>query len=206
MLIGVLINMDIEQVQHLVKMYGPFAVGLGSMMDNTGVPIFFVVGMGTAHAIGISSEALLISAVLGSIVGDLGTYAIGRYFLTRDRILLSSFGNYIRPLLEIGDKTMHRWGGIGTLVLGRFIPYIGKITPLLAGSYHMDWLRTVLSVCIGSVLLMGLFHMYAENVFEVISGNITLIRAISISIGTAALLILYCVNRALKKRANINSA
>ena len=197
--------MDIEQVQHLVKMYGPYAVGAGSMLDNTGVPIFFVVGMGTAHALGISSKLLLMSAVLGSIIGDLGTYAIGRYFLTKDRILISGIGDYIRPLLEIGEKAMYRWGGICTLIFGRFIPYAGKVTPLLAGSYQMSWLRAVLSVCVGSVMLMGLFHVYAENVFEVISGNITLIRILSISIGTAVLLALYCVNRALKKRADINS-
>jgi membrane protein DedA with SNARE-associated domain len=191
--------MDIEQVQQLVKMYGPYAVGAGSMLDNTGVPIFFVVGMGTAHALGISSKLLLVSAVLGSIVGDLGTYAIGRYFLTKDRILISGIGDYIRPLLEIGEKAMCRWGGICTLIFGRFIPYAGKVTPLLAGSYQMSWLRAVLSVCVGSVMLMGLFHVYAQNVFEVISGNITLIRILSISIGTAVLLALYCVNRALKK-------
>jgi membrane protein DedA with SNARE-associated domain len=197
--------MDIEQVQHLVKMYGPFAVGLGSMLDNTGVPIFFVVGMGMTHSLGISSKLLLMTAVLGSVVGDLGTYAIGRYFLTRDRILLSSIGNNIKPLLEIGDKAMRQWGGVCTLIFGRFIPYVGKVTPLLAGSYQMNWLRAVLSVCIGSVLLMGLFHVYADNVFEVVSGNITLVRVLSISIGTAALLTLYCVNRALKKSANFNS-
>ncbi len=194
--------MDIERIQELVTAYGPFAVGLGSTLDNTGIPIFFVIGMGTAHtlAVEIDPRHLLVAAVIGSIIGDVGTYAIGRYFLTKERILLGRIGKSLKPILEAGEKAMQRWG-IFTVAFGRFIPYIGKVTPLLAGSYGVGWFRSVASISVGSVLLMGFMYVYADSLFKIISGSPSLVRMVSVAIGTALVASLYYANMALKKRS-----
>jgi membrane protein DedA with SNARE-associated domain len=192
--------MDMETIQHLVTTYGPFAVGLGSTLDNTGVPIFFVVGMGMAHALGLSPKLLLVAAILGSVLGDLGTYAIGRYVLTKDRLMQNPIGHGFKPVLDAGAQAMKRWGSL-VIVFGRFVPYLGKVTPLLAGSYGMGWPITVVSVTVGTFLLMGGFYLYADSAFQVVSGDASVVKTVSLAIGTAILFGLYCLNVRLRKRS-----
>jgi len=195
--------MDVDNIHRLVTSYGPIAVLVGSTLDNTGIPIFFVIGMGAAHSLGIEPQKLLVAAIIGSIVGDVGTYAIGRYFLTKERILLGRIGQSFKPILDVGHKAMQQWG-ILTIVFGRFLPYIGKVTPLLAGSYRLSWFRTTAAICGGSIVLMSIMYIYADSVFKVVSGNPSLVKIISAVIGTGLLVVLYCANNALKKRGTMS--
>ena len=141
--------LDIETMHRWVTDYGPLAVGVGSSLDNTGVPIFFVVGLAAAEAAKVRPEAMWLAAFIGSVVGDMGTYCIGRYFLTKDRMLNDSIGQRMAPMIHAGEKSIGRWG-IWALVFGRFVPYVGKVLPLLAGSYRMSWVSTTVSVIVGS--------------------------------------------------------
>lgn len=198
--------MDVERIQTLVKAYGALAVGAGSTLDNTGIPIFFVVGLGVSEAMqaDVPEYAMLVAALIGSVIGDLGTYAIGRYFLTKDRILLGSIGQTFKPVLNTGERVMERWG-ICSLVFGRFIPYVGKVIPLLAGSYQMSWLRATLSASAGSILLMGSFYLYARTAIDVVRGNASAVKTVSLIIGAVFLGLLFWANRALKRRSRAGS-
>jgi membrane protein DedA with SNARE-associated domain len=196
--------MDLEQTRGLVESYGPIAVGIGSTLDNTGVPIFFVAGLVVAAASDAQSSAtaMLAAAVVGSVVGDLGVYAIGRYFLTKERMLQGLLGQSFRPVLEAGDKAMRRWG-FWSLLFGRFIPYVGKIIPFLAGSYRTPWWKAVLSVCLGSVMLMSLCYWFEEGVIAMVTEGASTIRSISSTIGILILFGLWWFNRELQQRAQM---
>lgn len=198
--------MDLERVQQMVTDYGPGAVGVGSTLDNTGVPIFFVIGMGVALASKTTAvlHAMLIAAIVGSIAGDLAVYAIGRYFLTKERILMGNIGKSFQPIIDAGENMMRRWG-ILTVVFGRFVPYVGKITPFLAGSYRMSWLKASLSVTVGSVLLLGFFFYFAQAAYEVVSGNASLVKYVSLAIGVGVLAALCWANHVMKKKGKQKS-
>jgi membrane protein DedA with SNARE-associated domain len=191
--------LDIESVKQWVESYGPPAVGVGSMMDNTGVPIFFVVGLAMARAVQVHPGAMWLAAFLGSVVGDLGTYAIGRYYLTKEKLLLNPLGQRMGPMLRAGERTIGRWGP-WSIVFGRFLPYIGKVLPMLAGSYLVSWPVATLSVIAGSFLLTGFFFMFANVAFQVVSGHGTAVRVVSLAIGAAALCVLIGANVALQRR------
>lgn len=191
--------MTVDQIQGWIQSYGPLAVGVGSTLDNTGVPIFFVAGLAIAGAVGVAPEALLVAAVIGSIVGDLGVYAIGRYFLTGDRIRTGRIGKTMAPVLNFGERAMARWG-LWTILLGRFIPYVGKIVPFLAGSYKTAWHSTIAAVTIGSVLLMGLFYFYADSAVALVKGDASAVKTVSLVIGTVVVAAIIWANVFLKRR------
>jgi membrane-associated protein len=191
--------MEPDQIKEYVENYGPWAVGVGSTLDNTGLPIFFVIGMAAAGSLDIPREILFIAAVLGSIIGDVGVYIIGRYFLTKDRILAGNFGEMFTPVINVGERVMKRWG-FWSLILGRFIPYVGKIIPVLAGSYRMSWIRSVLAISVGSVLLIGLFYIYADGAIDLVTGEASTIKQVSLAIGTVSFLALWWLNQKLKRK------
>lgn len=192
--------MEIAEIQHLVEAYGPWAVGVGSTLDNTGLPIFFVLGMGAALKVGGTQlDHMLVAAIIGSVIGDLGTYAIGRYYLTKERILVGTIGQRFAPILKAGERTMLRWG-ILSILLSRFIPYLGKIIPLLAGSYRLSWFQMTVGVTVGSMLHMGFFFLYSEAAYAVITGHATLAKMVSVAIGTLILILLFWLNAMLAKR------
>ena len=192
--------MQLEPVREWVANWGPLAVGVGSTFDNTGVPIFFVVGMAVAHEVGVPPETMLVAAFVGSVVGDLVVYTIGRYFLTKDRIAAGRIGQRFKPILDAGQRTVHRWGFLSVL-LGRFIPYVGKVTPFLAGSYNMSWPGAVISVGVGSAMLMGLYYYYANTAFNILEGEGNLLKFISIGALTVLVVLLWWANRRLEKRS-----
>lgn len=193
--------MTLERVQFWVKRAGPWAVGAGSTLDNTGVPIFFVIGMSVESFVGLPTMvATLIAAIIGSIVGDLAVYAIGRYVLTKDRILAGSLGHRFKPLLDAGERPVRRWG-MWTVLFGRFVPYVGKVTPLIAGSYGISWFRATFAVVVGSILLMGLYYIYAQTAIAIVRGHGGVVKIVSLAILTAVILLLWWGNRALQKRA-----
>ena len=196
--------MEFEEVQKLVESYGPLAVGLGSTLDNTGVPIFFVAGMVTAGALEVPIEAMLVAAFLGSIVGDVAVYVIGRYFLTKDRILAGRFGRSFQPVLDAGEKTMRRWGFLSVL-FGRFIPYVGKVTPFLAGSYKTAWLLAISAIALGSALLMGLYYLLGKTAIDLVQEGSSTIKSVSLAIGLGCIAGLWWLNRVLQQRGTQQS-
>jgi membrane protein DedA with SNARE-associated domain len=195
--------MNLEHARSLVESYGPVAVGIGSTLDNTGVPIFFVAGLVAAAATGAQSSnlvAMFAAAILGSIIGDLVVYAIGRYVLTKERILSGSFGQSFRPVMEAGDKFMARWG-FWSIVFGRFVPYVGKVIPVLAGSYKRSWWQVVPAVCLGTVMLMGLCFGLEDTVVAMVMGGASGFRSFSLTVGMLFLFGLWWYNRKLQSRA-----
>jgi len=190
---------DIETIKHLVTRYGPYAVCLGSVLDNTGIPMVFLVGLVVTKAQALPPQQMLVAAGLGSLVGDLAFYAIGRYWLTKKRIVARTLGRRAKPLLDAGERAMRRWGVLA-VVFGRFVPYAGKAMPFLAGSCKLSWPRAFAATCTGGFLLMGFYYFYADAAIAVVTGRGTLVTIVSLVVLTAAIAALWWANRVLSKR------
>ncbi len=192
--------LEYEQVKAWVESYGPAAVGIGSTLDNTGVPIFFVAGLAAAVSLKVPIEAMWVAAFLGSVVGDLGTYAIGRYYLTKQNLVSGFLGQGLKmgPTLHAGERVMRKWGPV-SIIFGRFIPYVGKVLPLLAGSYRMGWLAASLSVVFGSFLLTGLYYLMGEIAVDLVSHRHNVIRYLSLGVLGVVVAGLYAANILLKR-------
>lgn len=193
--------LDYEEIKAWVASYGPAAVGVGSTLDNTGVPIFFVAGMAAAVTMKVPIQMMWLAAFLGSVVGDLGTYAIGRYYLTKDNLVTGFLGQNLRmgPTLHAGERVMRKWGPL-SIVFGRFIPYVGKVLPLLAGSYRIGWIAATASVVVGSFLLTGLYFLMGQIAIDLVSRNATAVRYVSLGVLALVVAGLYWANVVLKRR------
>jgi membrane-associated protein len=193
--------LEYEQVKGWVESYGPAAVGVGSTLDNTGVPIFFVAGMAAAVSLRVPIEAMWLAAFVGSVVGDLATYAIGRYALTKDKLVAGFLGQNLRlePTLHAGERVIGKWGPLA-IVFGRFIPYIGKVVPFLAGSYRIGWIAATVSVVIGSALLTTLYYLMGEIAIDIVAKRHDLVRYVSLGVLAVVVVGLYYANLVLKRR------
>ncbi len=195
--------LQFEQVKGWVEAYGPAVVGLGSTLDNTGVPIFYVAGI--AAAIGVKARASLgaiwVAAFLGSVVGDLTIYAIGRYRLTKDQLAAGFLGQGLGmgPALHAGERLVSKWGPV-SIVFGRFVPYVGKVLPLLAGSYRMSWLAATSSIVVGSFLLTGLYFLMGEIAVDLVRERGDVVRYASMGALLLVVAALYFANEALKAK------
>ncbi|MFO8142595.1 MAG: bifunctional DedA family/phosphatase PAP2 family protein [Marinobacter sp.] len=83
------------------------------------------------------SEALL-WAGLGAVVGDIISFAIGRFFKGRLHSVWP-FSRYPR-LISRGEALFNTHGG-KSVIAGRFIGPIRPIIPLIAGALYMSWGR-----------------------------------------------------------------
>jgi membrane-associated protein len=193
--------LEYEQVKGWVESYGPAAVGLGSTLDNTGVPVFFVAGMAAAVSLKVPIEAMWAAAFLGSVVGDLATYAIGRYVLTKDKLVAGFLGQNLRmgPTLHAGERVMGRWGPLA-IVFGRFVPYVGKVLPFLAGSYRVGWVAATISVVIGSALLTSLYYAMGAIATGIVARHHVIIRYASMGVLAVVVAGLYYANLVLKRK------
>lgn len=195
--------LQFEQVKGWVESFGPAVVGLGSTLDNTGVPIFYVAGM--AAAIGVKAKSSLgviwAAAFVGSVVGDLATYAIGRYRLTKDQLAAGFLGQTLGmgPALQAGERVMKAWGPL-SIVFGRFVPYVGKVLPLLAGSYRMSWFAATASIVVGSFLLTGMYFLLGELAVDLVRRRGDAVRFVSMAALLVVLGGLYFANRLLKAK------
>jgi membrane protein DedA with SNARE-associated domain len=115
-------------------------------------------------------------------------------------MLSGTFGRSFRPVLEAGDKAMQRWG-FWSIVFGRFVPYVGKIIPFLAGSYKTAWWKAVVSVCLGTAMLMGLFYYFSEAAIGMVTEETSTLRSVSLSIGALVVFGLWWYNRKLQLQA-----
>ncbi|KPQ28225.1 MAG: putative membrane-associated protein [Marinobacter excellens HL-55] len=83
------------------------------------------------------SEALM-WAGLGAVIGDVVSFALGRFFKGR----LDSVWPFSRypGLITRGEAFFNKHGG-KSVIAGRFIGPIRPIIPLVAGALHMSWRR-----------------------------------------------------------------
>jgi membrane protein DedA with SNARE-associated domain len=110
----------------------------------------FTVAEGT-----LSWAGVVAAATLGSIVGSLIGYAIGRF---GGRPFLSRFGRYLlldQSDLDMTDRFFRRRGSL-TILVSRFIPVVRHLISIPAGISRMS----LLPFCIFTVIGAGIWNAF----------------------------------------------
>lgn len=142
-------------LDHLFSQYGYAVVGLGVMLEATGLPlpgeslmIAAAVYAATTHRLDIL--VIVPIAALGAIVGDQIGYFIGRSVGFR---VLARFGRRVglsEERLELGRYLFRRYGG-RVVFLGRFVAVLRTFVALLAGANRMAWHSFLLWNALGGI-------------------------------------------------------
>ncbi len=142
-------------LDHLFSEYGYWVVGLGVMLEATGLPlpgeslmIAAAVYAATTHRLDIL--VIVPVAALGAIVGDQIGYFIGRSVGFR---VLARFGRRVglsEERLELGRYLFRRYGG-RVVFLGRFVAVLRTFVALLAGANQMAWHSFLLWNALGGI-------------------------------------------------------
>lgn len=162
---------SIEAVQDIAREYGYWAVFLGVLLENMGIPIpgetVTLVGGFLAGSDELNVWYVLGAAILGAILGDSGGYLLGYYggwpLLVR-----------IGKLLKVPEKTLvglrDRFSqNAGKAVLfGRFVTLLRVFAGPLAGISRMPYPKFLLCNTIGAAswasVMVGLTYFLGQLV------------------------------------------
>ena len=174
---------------HIVESIGYAGVFLLMIAESMVLPVpseavmpfaGFAVAEGTLSWVGVVS-----SATLGSIVGSLIGYAMGRY---GGRPLVARFGKYLlldSEDLAMTDRFFQRRGGI-TILICRFIPIVRHLISIPAGMGRMR----ILPFAVFTIAGAGVWNAFLTWCGFVLKKNWTIVTRYSHGIDIAVVLLL----------------
>jgi len=150
-------------LRELIGTYGYAIVLLGAALDNTGVPASGDFTLLAASFLASEGELNLVYcmalAALGAAVGDNAAYWVGRL---GGRSAISRVSRLFRlreSKLKVAETYFTLHGG-KTVFIGRFLPTLRSLSPLLAGVGCMSYIRFVL------------FNLAGVGLWAVIAGTV----------------------------------
>jgi membrane protein DedA with SNARE-associated domain len=145
----------IHHLDHLLQHYGYGVVGLIVMLESMGAPLpgeSLIIGTAiycaTTHRLDIIW--VIVSAIVGAIMGDNFGYLIGRSVGFR---VLARFGKHVGltdERLKLGRYLFRRHGG-KVVFFGRFVAVLRTFVALLAGANRMPWPSFLLYNALGGI-------------------------------------------------------
>jgi membrane protein DedA with SNARE-associated domain len=147
--------LSLENIQEIAHQYGYWAVFLGILLENLGIPLpgetVTLVGGFLAGSGELNYWFVLGSAILGAALGGNFGYWIGRY---GGWSLLLGLGRIFRiqeaQLLEL--KNQFSQNAAKAVFLGRFVALLRIFASPLAGIAQMPYLRFMFYNCIGATV------------------------------------------------------
>ncbi len=146
---------SLEFVQRIAEQYGYWAVLLGVMLENTGLPIpgetITLVGGFLAGNGDLSYEGVLASATGGAIVGDSFGYWLGKW---GGWPLLRRVGGWFNISEEQLTQAKEKFSNNAAqaVFLGRFVTLLRVFAGPLAGIAGMPYSRFLLFNAVGATL------------------------------------------------------
>ncbi len=164
----------VEWIQNLMDSLGYFGILLLMILENVFPPIpsevilpsaGFAASRGDLNVVGV-----VLMGTLGSVLGTLPLYYIGRVF-SEDRLV--EWADRHGRWLALSGKDIHRaddWfdrHGAGAVLFGRMVPGVRSLLSLPAGMSEMPLPKFLLYSAIGSALwsslLTGAGYLLGEN-------------------------------------------
>jgi membrane protein DedA with SNARE-associated domain len=149
----------------LISAYGSWLVAALIILECIGIPlpgetilIAAAIYAGTTHELSI--WPVMLSGVLGGIIGSLIAFWIGREFGYR---LLLRYGTYLHlntSRIKIGQYLFLRYG-TKVVFFARFVAVLRSIVGLLAGANYMPWRSFLIANVTGAVAWVGLYGLGA---------------------------------------------
>lgn len=140
---------------HVISSAGYFGIGLLMAIESAAVPLpseiimpfaGFLVSEGKFNLFGVA-----LAGGVGSAVGSVITYAIGRY---GGRPFIERYGKYFLVSthdLEISDRFFARFGGLSSFI-GRLLPVVRTFISIPAGIAKVNFAKFLIYSFVGSVL------------------------------------------------------
>ena len=149
-----------ETIRQLILNLGGFGIFIGMFLESSIVPIPSELVLVTAGILGFSIFDITIYGGLGSTLGAMVGYQIGKY---GGRPFLNKFGKYffVTPeKLKFIDNWFNRWGNYSVLI-SRLIPFIPyKVFSIASGIGRMNFMNFTIFTLIGSIprsFILGYF-------------------------------------------------
>jgi membrane protein DedA with SNARE-associated domain len=129
-----------EQITALLAQYGLAFVFFNMFLEQAGAPVPAVPTLLVAGALTASGEtslsAIVVAAVLGSLLGDLIWYVAGRIYGFRVLQLLCRISISPDSCVRQTETRFMRWGA-PSLILAKFVPGFSTVAPPVAGALKL---------------------------------------------------------------------
>ena len=151
---------DIARLQPILDRYGLWALLVACLAEGIGVPLpgqTLLIACALLAANGsLDLAQVLLVAWLGTQLGDVVGYSIGRYGIQRalDKTVKH------RDRLARLERLFNRWGA-ALLVFARFVDGLRQTSNLAAGALLMSWWRFLAATLAGTSLWVGAYGVGA---------------------------------------------
>ncbi|MBF0330970.1 MAG: DedA family protein [Candidatus Omnitrophica bacterium] len=169
------------QIQHLLSDHGDLGMFVAMFLESSVIPIPSELVIAAAGAIGLPLISIVIFGALGSTLGAMVGYAIGRFaglpFILR-------FGKYIfiTPEKVRKAEAFAQKYGVWSVLIGRVLPLIPfKVFSIAAGIMELAFLPFVACTLIGVVP-----RLFLLAVFGAVMVKFTKITLIVVAAGVLA--------------------
>lgn len=146
------------ELNHYIEHYGYFAVMLGILLEDFGLPMpgewLLITGAISASTGTLNLYLLLPLAWIGAVIGDNIGYAIGHF---GGHHLMVRYGSRIGitdARLKQVEAFFERYGG-WVIVFARFVVILRQFNGIVAGTLGMHWLHFLALNAIGAALWVG---------------------------------------------------
>jgi membrane protein YqaA with SNARE-associated domain len=147
-------------INDLLSKHGDLGMFVAMFLESSIVPIPSEAVIAAAGAIGLPMKSIMIFGALGSTLGAMVGYAIGRY---AGLPVIIRFGKYvfIKPHHIEKAHAFAEEYGVGGVLLGRLLPIIPfKVFSIAAGLTKLSFLPFVICTFIGVVPRLYLLAMF----------------------------------------------
>jgi membrane protein DedA with SNARE-associated domain len=125
-------------VQTLIQDYGNIGILLGMFLESSIVPVPSELVLVSAGALGIPLTSIVVFGSIGSVLGSIIGYSIGRF---GGRPFMERYGKYLlitEAKLLTAETWVKKYGNI-TVFVSRLIPFVPfKVFSISAGILRMD--------------------------------------------------------------------
>jgi len=183
----------VGSLEQFVRDYGVIAVTLILTLESLGAPLpgesLLIFASVLAGHGDLSLPALLVSAWVGSVLGDNIGFWIGRRF---GRAAVLRYGARIgltEPRFDAVEGVFARYGAV-TVIFARFINILRQLNGIVAGILGMEWGRFLACNALGAALWVALWVLGAFYLGEHISTIKRLAHHVGIVGGVAVVIAL----------------
>lgn len=156
-----------DKAFELISNYGYLIVFLGTMLDQSGIPIFIIVGAVIAQAGNLNHFLVFVLAYSALISTDILFIYLGSYL--RNITKLNTQNSKVIGVLK---KVLIRIVGlflnnrIVFYIFSKFVPLIGKYIPVLVGYSDESKRESILYFALGNILYCVTFYFSALFLFN----------------------------------------
>ncbi|MBZ5537115.1 MAG: VTT domain-containing protein [Acidobacteriia bacterium] len=165
-----------DHVLHLLDRYGYAIIFASVFFESLGLPIPafpFLLAAGAASMLGSLNLAIvLLTAVIGMLIGDTILYILGRLSGWRILGFLCKVSASPETCILRSAESFYKRGRI-TLVVAKYIPGINTMAPPLAGSLKMKLRQFLALDLLGSLLyivpFLGVGYFFSRGIESVVN-------------------------------------